>query len=438
MRTRLLAAVLLFGPLRALGQEASFTPLGDLPGAFVGSCAHGVSDDGLVVVGMGRAELSYEPFRWENGVMASLRPGSESGGVAYGISPDGTVIVGSVEWEAFRWEGGAMAWLPDLPQGTLWRKAFDVSADGSVVVGEARVSPSPPPTPTVPVLWENSTIVQLGGGRGVAEAVTPDGHVVVGWTESAGQAQAARWTGRVHEPLGVPPGFSSSYAYDVSDDGSVVVGSAGSHGFRWTASGGFQLLPPLPGGEVPGPAHSVLGDGRVIVGNARTGVPGVVETFVWTAVRGSRWLQDVLEEDYGLDLAGWRLYQDYHSHGVTPGGTVVVGCGSSPQGESVGWRAVMSPLPITTEPELPVVGLSLTVLPNPARAGDAVGVTLAEPGPIRVVVYDALGRAVAVLHDGPLGAGTHPFTVGALPAGVYVVRAEGVGTVATRRVVFLR
>ena len=44
---------------------------------------------------------------------------------------------------------------------------------------------------------------------------------------------------------------------------------------------------------------------------------------------------------------------------------------------------------------------------------------------VRLSVYDALGREVAVVLDGPLGAGTHRavFDGAALPAGVYVARA---------------
>jgi hypothetical protein len=39
---------------------------------------------------------------------------------------------------------------------------------------------------------------------------------------------------------------------------------------------------------------------------------------------------------------------------------------------------------------------------------------------VRLAVYDVLGRAVAVLHEGPLAAGTARL---ALPAGVYIMRA---------------
>ena len=44
-----------------------------------------------------------------------------------------------------------------------------------------------------------------------------------------------------------------------------------------------------------------------------------------------------------------------------------------------------------------------------------------------VSAYDLLGREVAVLHRGPLAAGTHRlvFEAAGLPSGVYLVRADG-------------
>jgi len=74
----------------------------------------------------------------------------------------------------------------------------------------------------------------------------------------------------------------------------------------------------------------------------------------------------------------------------------------------------------------PTAGVSLAVGPTPT-AGDAVA-TLRLDAPsarVRVEVVDALGRRVAVVHDGPLAAGAHRLGVaaGRLPAGVYRVRA---------------
>jgi hypothetical protein len=76
--------------------------------------------------------------------------------------------------------------------------------------------------------------------------------------------------------------------------------------------------------------------------------------------------------------------------------------------------------------------------PNPARAGSAVTVpvNVAVPVSVRVVVYDARGRELSVLHDGPLGVGLHPlrWDGGALPAGTYAVRAVAGAASVTRMV----
>ena len=75
--------------------------------------------------------------------------------------------------------------------------------------------------------------------------------------------------------------------------------------------------------------------------------------------------------------------------------------------------------------------------PNPARGPVALRFTLGAPGPVRLVAYDALGRAVAVVVDGPRGAGAHTasFDATALPPGAYVLRLDAEGRTATRTLV---
>ncbi|MEM0962485.1 MAG: T9SS type A sorting domain-containing protein, partial [Bacteroidota bacterium] len=80
----------------------------------------------------------------------------------------------------------------------------------------------------------------------------------------------------------------------------------------------------------------------------------------------------------------------------------------------------------------------LRVFPNPSAGVAAVQVTPAEAGPARVAVYDALGRQVAVLHDGPLPAGTTRLSSGALSPGLYVVRVDGPGLAETRQLTVVR
>lgn len=78
--------------------------------------------------------------------------------------------------------------------------------------------------------------------------------------------------------------------------------------------------------------------------------------------------------------------------------------------------------------------------PNPASGAVTVPLVLSEAADVRLVVYDVLGRAVAVLADGALEPGSHEATLdtAGLPSGVYLVRLTAGNRVATRRVTVLR
>ncbi len=66
-----------------------------------------------------------------------------------------------------------------------------------------------------------------------------------------------------------------------------------------------------------------------------------------------------------------------------------------------------------------------SVRPNPSAGAIRVSLTLAEVADVRVAVFDALGREVALLREGPAPEGALGLSLDgtALPAGVYVVRA---------------
>ena len=66
---------------------------------------------------------------------------------------------------------------------------------------------------------------------------------------------------------------------------------------------------------------------------------------------------------------------------------------------------------------------------NPFRGSARLALVLTEPAEVRVAVYDALGREVAVLHEGLAQAGRTPleWTPGEGPSAVFVVRAVGEG-----------
>ena len=86
------------------------------------------------------------------------------------------------------------------------------------------------------------------------------------------------------------------------------------------------------------------------------------------------------------------------------------------------------------------LAFALGVVPNPSAGAAVVSVATTAATSARVSVVDALGREVAVLHDGPLAAGTHrlPLETAALPAGVYVVRVSGSGQAASRTLTVVR
>ena len=99
--------------------------------------------------------------------------------------------------------------------------------------------------------------------------------------------------------------------------------------------------------------------------------------------------------------------------------------------------------PVAAEAPAETAALVLSApAPNPAAGRTTVRVRAEAPQTLRVTVTDALGRTVAVLHDGP-ASGTLALDVDAsrLAPGVYVVRAAGAsaaGATAQTRLVVAR
>lgn len=133
---------------------AGVTSLGNTPGWDEFNYATAVSADGSVIVGRGNSIRGPEAFRWTEasgfvGLGDLMDPHFYS--EAYGISDDGLVIVGeatrsiddSVTFaltQAFRWTARTgLVGIGPPPTIDFLSKAFDASADGSVIVGTAGV-----------------------------------------------------------------------------------------------------------------------------------------------------------------------------------------------------------------------------------------------------------------------------------------------------------
>ncbi len=78
--------------------------------------------------------------------------------------------------------------------------------------------------------------------------------------------------------------------------------------------------------------------------------------------------------------------------------------------------------------------------PNPTAGTSTLRVRLGSAQTVRVSVLDALGREVALLHDGAMPAGETPVSVATqgLAPGVYTVRMAGAGSIASQRLIVAR
>lgn len=130
----------------------------------------------------------------------------------------------------------------------------------------------------------------LGGREGWAYDVSDNGKVVVGAArDSSGSVRAFRWTpsGGMQD-LGSLGGILSN-AFGVSADGSVIVGkaeiSAGSwRAFRWVESGGMTNLGTFENGSFS-MARDVSSDGSAVVGRSDSSY-FYMRAYRWTPLGG--------------------------------------------------------------------------------------------------------------------------------------------------------
>lgn len=78
--------------------------------------------------------------------------------------------------------------------------------------------------------------------------------------------------------------------------------------------------------------------------------------------------------------------------------------------------------------------------PNPAQGPVEVRFDLPDAAPVRLALFDMVGREVAVVVDRTVEAGYHRARIetSGLPAGVYVARIEAGGAVGARRITVVR
>lgn len=212
--------------------------------------------DGSVIVGEDYSGSS-RAVRWVNGAIENL--GTLPGGDfsrAIDVSADGSVVVGDAYLgldgglqvpRGFIWKNGVMTDLGSLTTGgdpmEQQSQVIAVSGDGTTVIGRSRLQNSAGQTLSQGFVWRDGVMQYIGevptdcicGPYSTAVAVSFDGRAIAGNARSVGvAAEAFRWYDGEITLLGTLGG-TESYATDISDDGSTVVGVSRNESGAWRA-----------------------------------------------------------------------------------------------------------------------------------------------------------------------------------------------------------
>jgi uncharacterized membrane protein len=333
----------------ARADHTRFEGLGTIPGGATFAVA--ISADGSTVGGnLGSSSLGGQGFVWtrSTGIVRIGRFGiSQVNTTVLGISGDGATLVGFTDPTSTAPNGQAFRFttaygLQPIP-GNL---AYAASFDGSVIVGETSM---PATNSAIAFRWTALTgPVELGtlsgdeSGHSGARAVSADGFTITGYTDPfipvANRSQAFSWSPQTLT-LGLgwlSGGGQASIGTAISPDGTIIVGesdsSLGRQAFRWNVDEGMVSLGGPEAGFLSSRALAVSADGSTIVGSGVTA--GGPDAFIWTATGGMRSLRSALIIERGISLAGWTLTA---ARGLSADGRTIVGDGTDPCGHTEGW-----------------------------------------------------------------------------------------------------
>jgi len=98
------------------------------------------------------------------------------------------------------------------------------------------------------------------------------------------------------------------------------------------------------------------------------------------------------------------------------------------------------PIDVRSVPNSPLETLLGQNYPDPFNGISHIGFRLSRAGPVKLGVYDLLGREVATLVDGTLSAGDHEVRIegAGLSSGVYLYRLQTGDFVQSKRLLLLK
>jgi uncharacterized membrane protein len=285
MRTLLFAA-LLASP--AIAAAAGFVAL-DAPGSQLVA----LSADGRVAAGTLSGAASGG-FRWREGRGLELLPGAVS---VHGLSPSGRGVAGSAfdaarrETAAYWDDAGTRHALGGLPgaitQSGLLSLAFAVS-DEPRVVGVANGADDRMQAFVWTAALGLRPLALPDAARSArARGLSADGQRIYGGYERAdGRYAGVLWNDGRAQPLTDAHGQLIGEVLGADRDSRVLVGtfegSDSAFVYRWNATGGIEPLR-RPAAPMPPPLHAYASsdDGRLVVGSAGLGAERIA--VIWSA-----------------------------------------------------------------------------------------------------------------------------------------------------------
>jgi T5SS/PEP-CTERM-associated repeat protein len=261
----------------------------------------------------------------------------------------------------------AFRWTPEfgfLDLGDLGLGAVEISNDGSVIVGVGINEEGW----GYPFRWsESGGIEDMGFMTEIrhghqTQAVSGNGVVVIGWamveveSEIGGTyatTEGFKWDGG-YTRLGFLDsnlGHLFSKAWGVSFDGSTIVGESigdciddgsvcRSKAVVWKNGEPPMPLPMLNGYETS-IALAVTGDGSRVIGAMGFHSTGS-EAVIWESDGTVRFIRDIIENDYGIDLSEWYPTTFIATH-ISDDGKVIMGRGRKLSDEQQGWIMNLEP-----------------------------------------------------------------------------------------------
>jgi probable HAF family extracellular repeat protein len=256
-------------------------------------------------------------------------PGGDTYSAATAVSANGTVVVGysgsANGEEAFRYENGLMTGLGDLPGRTPFEsRPASVSADGAIVAGTSgRYGGTHEPQA---FLWSSGVLTGLGylpsshsSPVSFGSDLSDDGSVLVGSSSADNGVTAVVYRNGAWEDLGIFPTYADSYGSAISPGGEVIAGfGLGEYDIYGKAflvrDSVITPLGNLPPGERQSEVLDISAGGTVLVGIT------VLSGDVWEYYEAFRFT------DATMTLLGFLPGgENSFATGVSADGAVVVG-----------------------------------------------------------------------------------------------------------------